>query len=71
MKLTNELSKAPAMMSYPLFQILVAIGACFVHYEVGHQEEEDKAEQGGGKGLLMLFSITVHKPYYVANLLTQ
>ena len=53
MKPTNELSKALAMVAYPFFDIILAIVSCFVHYVVRHEEEEDEAEQGGGKGLLM------------------
>ena len=53
MKLTDQLSKALAMPAYPLFDIILAIGPCFVHYVVRHEEEKDEAEQGGGKGLLM------------------
>ena len=56
LKLCNDLRKAVAMMAQPFLDIVVATVASFVPLSnvVRHEEEEDEANQGYGKDLLML-----------------
>ena len=56
LKLCYDLRKAVAMMAQPFLDIVVATVASFVPLSnvVRHEEEEDEANQGYGKDLLML-----------------